>query len=102
MRQQNILKLKNKDCIAKEVNYDQDTLGVRIPKHWIFQIIQLLKVPIITTSVNKAGEAYMTSLEDLDPKIKGHVSFCLYEREKKGSPSKIVNLTGKEIQVRER
>ena len=34
-----ILNLKNKDCIAKEVNSGKDTLGVRIPNHWISDVV---------------------------------------------------------------
>ena len=37
----------------------------------------------------------MTSVEDLDDEIKGNVDFALYEGEKNGKPSKIVDLTGK-------
>ena len=35
----------------------------------------------------------MTSLEDLDPAIKGGIDFMLYEGKKEGKPSKIINLT---------
>ncbi|MEK6942922.1 MAG: L-threonylcarbamoyladenylate synthase [Nanoarchaeota archaeon] len=89
-----IFKLK-KDCVAKQVNPGLKTLGVRIPKHWIKDIVAEANVPIVTTSVNKTGEDYMTSVEDLDDEIKGNVDFALYEGEKNGKPSKIVDLTGK-------
>ncbi len=94
-----ILKLKNKDCIVKEVNNGLDTLGVRIPAHWFSGFMKWLGVPIITTSVNKAGNDFMTSLEDLDENIQGSVDFVIYEGEKKGRPSKIIDLTkGKVIE----
>lgn len=97
-----ILKLKNKDCIAEGVNFGKDTIGVRIPHHWITNLVGALEVPIVTTSVNKTGEPYMTSLDNLDPKIKAHVGFCIYEDEKKGRASKIIHLEGDETTIRER
>lgn len=88
-----IFKLKNSNCVAKEVNSGLNTLGIRIPNHWIRKLVAEAEVPVITTSVNKANEEYMTSLEDLDPTIKGGIDFVLYEGKKEGKPSKIFDLT---------
>ena len=76
-----ILKLKNKECVASNVCLD--TIGVRIPNHWFN-----LDIPIITTSVNKAGEKNMTCLKDLDKGVE--VDFIIYEGEKKGKSSEII------------
>ena len=89
-----IFNLKNPDCVAKEVNSGLSTLGVRMPNHWIRKIAAEAEIPIVTTSVNKANEDYMTSLEDLDPSIKSGIDFALYEGRKEGKPSKLVDLTG--------
>ena len=43
----------------------------------------------------------MTSSEDLDLAIKGSIDFILYEGEKEGKPSKIIDLT-ENIRVIER
>ncbi len=88
-----IFKLKNNKCVANEANSGLNSLGIRIPNHWIKDIVAEAEVPIVTTSVNISGEDYMTSLEDLEPKIKSGVDFILYEGEKEGKPSKIINLT---------
>jgi len=95
-----IFKLKN-NCVSKEVNPSLKTLGIRIPNHWIRKIVAEADVPVVTTSVNKANEDYMTSLEDLDPAIKGGIDFILYEGKKEGKPSKIVDLT-EDVRVIER
>ena len=87
-----IFKLKN-NCVAKEVNPRLKTLGVRIPNHWIRKLVAEANVPVVTTSVNKSNEDYMTSLEDLDPLIKGDIDFALYEGKKEGTPSKIIDLS---------
>ncbi|MBI2559257.1 threonylcarbamoyl-AMP synthase [Candidatus Woesearchaeota archaeon] len=89
-----ILKIKDQ-CVAKEVNSGLKTLGIRIPNHWSKMLASDAEVPIVTTSVNRSNEDYMTSLEDLDPSIKGGAEFIIYEGKKEGKPSKIIDLTGK-------
>lgn len=88
-----IFKLKNKKCVAKEVNSGLKTLGVRIPKHWISKVVAEADIPVVTTSVNKSGQDYMASIEDLDETMEKGVDFVLYEGEKEGKPSKIIDLT---------
>ena len=88
-----IFKLKN-NCVAKEVNPNLKTLGIRIPNHWVRGIAADAEIPIVTTSVNRSKEDYMTSLEDLDPSIKGRIDFALYEGKKESKPSRIIDLTG--------
>jgi len=95
-----ILKLKNKNTIAKSVNQGEENIGVRIPAHWISGVVQELGFPIVTTSANHSGRPFMTSIEDLDSTIKDRVDFIIYEGEKKGKPSKIVNLVEGKIKER--
>ena len=97
-----ILSLKNKDSIVPEVNNSLRTVGVRIPDHWFSSFVQELGIPIITTSANVVGENFMTSLKDLDDRIKSSVDFIVYEDEKKGSPSTIIDLSKKETQITKR
>ena len=87
-----IFKLK-KECVAKEVAPGLKTLGIRIPNHWIKNIVAETNVPVVTTSVNRSNEDYMTSLEDLDPAIRSGIDFLLYEGRKEGKPSKLIDLT---------
>jgi len=94
-----ILKLKNKDCIAPNTNIDLDTLGIRIPDHWFSKYVKELGVPVITTSANITGGDFMTSLEDLDLRIKENVDFIVYEGELKGRPSAIVDLTKEKEEI---
>ena len=97
-----ILKLKNKSAVSENANMGMGTLGVRIPAHWISHAASAMGVPIITTSANKVDEDYMTTLEDLDPSIKKKVDFIIYEGEKKGRPSKLVNLADGKAEIKER
>ena len=87
-----ILKLKNKSAIAKNVNLGQETLGVRIPEHWFSKAVSKLGFPIVTTSANQQGKPFMTKLENLDSEIEVGVEFIIYEGEKSGQPSKLIDL----------
>ncbi len=89
-----ILKVRN-NVAAKEVNLNLSTLGIRIPDHWFSSFVSELEIPIVTTSANKAANDFMTSLDDLDMDIKISVDFIIYEGEKKGRPSKIIDLSNK-------
>jgi L-threonylcarbamoyladenylate synthase len=97
-----ILKLKNKECIAKEVNPGLDSLGVRIPDHWITSFISMIETPIVTTSVNRTDKPFMVDIEELDRQIKMHIPFAIYEGPKQGRPSKIIHLESEETKIRER
>ncbi len=95
-----ILKLDKKKAVSKIVNLGQDTLGVRLPDHWFGKIVESLGFPIVTTSVNKAGDSFMTDLESMDEKIKPKIDFLIYEGKKEARPSKIIDLV--EGKVKER
>ncbi len=86
---------RNKGCVAENVAPNMKTLGVRIPQHWFVKHMEDLDVPIVTTSVNKHGQEYMTSLDNLDDEIMKKVAFIIYEGEKNGKPSKLVDVSDK-------
>lgn len=97
-----ILKLKNKDAIATEVNNGIETIGVRMIEHWFQQAATDGKRPIVTTSANHVGENFMTSIESLKSDIKSKIDFVFYEGEKLGRPSTIVDLTKAPEEIKER
>jgi L-threonylcarbamoyladenylate synthase len=97
-----ILKIKNKDCVADEVHPGRETLGVRIPNHWISAAVEEIGTPIVTTSVNKKDEPFMTSLDDIDAEIRNQVDFIINEGTITGRPSTLIDLTQKEKKVIER
>ena len=97
-----ILRLKNKDAVAKNVVPGLDALGVRMPAHWISQVVSVYGRPIISTSANVSGKEFMTDVENLDPEIQKGITFCMYEGEKKGRPSNIIHLENDDVKVRER
>lgn len=97
-----ILKLKNKKAIAKNVAPGLDSVGIRIPDHWFSNVSSKVGVPLITTSANKVGENFMTSIEDLDFDIKNKMHYFFNEGEKIGRPSKIIHLDKDETKIQER
>jgi L-threonylcarbamoyladenylate synthase len=97
-----ILKLKNKNAIAENVNLQMDTIAIRIPNHWFSTICEHFGKPIITTAANKIGSNFMTSLETLDTKLKGKINFIIYEGEKQGKPSDIIDLTKETESIKKR
>ncbi len=88
-----ILKLKHKDCISKFVNLETNNLGVRIPKHWITEIAELLQTPIVTSSANISGHNFMTEISNLDKTVKERIDFIIYAGQLQGKPSTIIDLT---------
>lgn len=95
-----IMKMK-KQCVAPSVTATQ-TLGVRMPKHWIQEAVAELGVPIVTTSVNKAGEPFMMSVEAMDDSIRDAVECIIDDGEKNGRPSQIIFLDKETVEVRKR
>lgn len=94
-----ILKLKNKSAVAKEVAPGKDSIGIRIPDHWISKIVEMLNLPIVTTSVNISGEAFANSIEEIEEEITGKIDFAIDEGEKKSRPSTIIHLESEEVKV---
>ncbi len=97
-----ILKLKNKDCVAKNVAFGTDSLGVRIPDHYTSHLATEIGRPIVTTSANIFGKSNMTCLDDLDDSIKQKVDFIIDSGLVEGHASTLVFLNGKEVDVKER
>lgn len=97
-----VIKMKNNKCVAKNVAFGTDALGIRIPDHWISKISSILNIPIVTTSANIFGQKNMTCLANLDKHIKNKVDFMIDEGIVVGKASKIVFLNEKEVSVKER
>lgn len=95
-----IVKLKEK-VIAQNVT-NTEYVGVRIPNHWFSAVVKDLNKPIITTSANKTGDPFMTSLETLDKDVESGIDFMIFEGEKKGKPSTIINTENEEFKEREK
>jgi len=86
---------KKPDCpVAPEINFTDDTIGVRIPKHWFTELVEQAGVPFVTTSVNFSGGSFMKKFSDIPEEISALADYCIYEGEKKGVPSTKINIAG--------
>ncbi|MFH1270055.1 MAG: Sua5/YciO/YrdC/YwlC family protein [Nanoarchaeota archaeon] len=97
-----ILELKNKNCVAGEVNCFGESLGVRIPDHFISKIVEKAGVAFVTTSVNVSGEKPVTEIDEIADEMRGKIDIAINQGELKGEPSKVVFLVkGEEKVLRE-
>ena len=86
-----ILNMKEGSNVANNVNSGNGEIGIRIFNHWFMEEVKQLGFPVLYTSANPVGGDLMTDLESLSKGIKNKVNLVIYEGEKKGNPSMIVN-----------
>ncbi len=65
-------------------------VGIRQPAHWCLALAQKLDRPLITTSVNRHGEAPIERLADLSTELESELDFFIDEGKKSGPPSRLV------------
>jgi L-threonylcarbamoyladenylate synthase len=97
-----ILKLKNKKSVSKSVNSGLDTIGVRMPEHWISEIVKELGVPFITTAALVEGNRVIINPNETSQEYRKSVHYAIDEGDLSGMPSTIVDLTSKKVLINER
>jgi tRNA A37 threonylcarbamoyladenosine synthetase subunit TsaC/SUA5/YrdC len=63
---------------------------VRIPNHWFASVVADIGRPLITTSVNLAGNPPAVKREELENFA---VDFIIFEGDKQNKPSTVIDLT---------
>jgi len=90
------LLLEKKDNnFLKEVS-SNNFIGVRIPNCDFTKVLQSLKIPIVTTSVNLSGEKPANCVKDIDKKILERIEIIINAGKLSGKPSVLIK-EGKEI-----
>ncbi len=94
-----ILGLKNWAAVSDNVNFEFDSLGVRIPKHWFAEVVGKYGKPFVTTSVNISGDPFIKKIYDIPSEMKNNTDYAIDEGVIDGAPSMIVKLIdgGEEI-----
>ncbi|MFH1365128.1 MAG: L-threonylcarbamoyladenylate synthase [archaeon] len=88
-----ILEKKKKEFLSHVS--ENKFLGVRIPNHKFTKILQEIKKPIVTTSVNLKSEKPANNITEINPKILEKVKIIINAGELSGKPSTLIR--GKEI-----
>ncbi len=90
-----IFKMKNKSAVHPNINKEGngETLGIRIPDHWVSTLVSDFGKPILTTSPNKHGFDVPTHPDELDLDFHPEVHFMIYEGRLHNPPSKVIKLT---------
>ena len=94
-----ILEIKNKKSFSEAVNKNLDTAGIRIPNHWIKNLVRKIGKPLITTSVNLSGEKHIMSIDQIPKSISEKVDFIIDEGILNGKPSTIVLKDNEKIKL---
>lgn len=88
-----IARMKNPDCVCHDVHLGSETLGVRIPNHWIADVVAKLDVPVVSSCANKRAEDLMTSIENADKDLVDASEVVLHEGPKKGRAALFIDYT---------
>ena len=97
-----ILKMRLPEELPRSVTQGLETLGVRIPDHWISSVAAGLGIPLITTSANRTGENHMRKIEDIPNDWRDNIQYAIYEGEIVGRPSQLVRLDTPQVEILER
>lgn len=79
-----IARMKNPLCVCQDVHLGYKTIGVRMPDHWIGDVVRRMGKPVVSSCANKKSETLMTSLDDADPALLKSASVVLHEGPKQG------------------
>ncbi len=90
-----IFEKKENSNLSKEIS-PTNSIGIRIPDHWISNLIEKTKKPFITTSINISGEPNITQITQLSQQITNKVDYIIDEGELNNKPSTIIDLTKEE------
>ena len=95
-----ILKLKTgKKIVAGNVNLGLRSLGVRIPNNWFSEIVSKFGKPVVTTSVNIAGEKAISEIKEIPKSILDNVDTVIDEGRLEGKASSVIDVTSKEEKI---
>ena len=89
--------LKQKKVPNELLIPNQAPLAWRLPKSlFLLKIIKALKVPLVSTSFNKTGQAHLSSLEEAQDLLIGKTTpdLLIDAGLLKGQPSRIIDLSG--------
>lgn len=91
--------LKAKENSPPAVVSREKSMGVRLPKHPVTELIAEAGVPFVSTSVNMSGESPLTDPRDIPDGIKEVTDWLIDEGKTGGRPSRVFDLRGREVRI---
>lgn len=76
--------LTSTEALAQEVHLGTNIIGVRIPNHWISEMVRSLGFPIVSTCANKRAQELMTCIDDAHPELVKKAGLVIHEGVKSG------------------
>jgi len=94
-----VLKVKPDSKIPKYLQSSEKTIGVRMPRHQLTDLIRESGLVIITTSLNISGQQTITKIEEV-PESLQKITFIAIDAGQLGSESsRVFDLTSDDIQI---
>jgi len=81
------------------VSFEDKSMGIRIPKHPIAEIIKEAGIPFISTSVNLSGEKPVSSIDEIPEEIKSITDWAIDAGRISGLPSRVFDLRGNDVKI---
>lgn len=75
------------------------TVGARVPKGKVAEVLAAFGEPVYATSANLSGEPAPTSLEDVDPRVLEGVDLIVEGEPGDGEASAVVDLSGGRVRL---
>ncbi len=91
--------MKAKTSAPASVVSGSGTIGIRIPSSPFTDIVKEAGVPFVTTSVNLSGEEPIKRIEDIPREMREGIDIIVDAGEIDGLPSRVFDLTGKELKI---
>ncbi|MBN1645450.1 threonylcarbamoyl-AMP synthase [Candidatus Woesearchaeota archaeon] len=93
-----VLPLKNMNAVGMSVTSNMK-IGVRIPDHWIKNVIRQYGKPLITTSANRHNEQQPKTIDDISFHIMSQVDLIVEEDVTLDTPSKVIDCSDESYKV---
>ncbi|MBN2101966.1 MAG: threonylcarbamoyl-AMP synthase [Candidatus Aenigmarchaeota archaeon] len=91
--------LKATPSAPKELVSLQKTIGIRIPLNKFTDLVRTTGIPFVTTSANLSGEEPIKKISELPEDIKALTDIAIDAGEIDGLPSRVFDLSGKEVNI---
>ncbi len=94
-----VLRVKKDSGVPAYIMSKEHTVGIRIPKNKITDIIRGAGLLVVSTSVNLSGKGPVAKLGDVPETIKNITSIAIDAGELKGASSRVFDLTTDNVRI---